>query len=130
MRTGTRNPTRARFRNLFIGPPRRFLLSDSIGECPMGGNPYPPAMLASRLPNQSGGFMQDDLAAVSCHGCGVYDASLRHSEHPSVISTLIAANESARVGVWCARCRGIEAAKAATISLLAGWWSARGPKRT
>lgn len=74
--------------------------------------------------------MQDDLTAVSCHACGVYDASLRHSEHPSVISTLVAANVSARVGIWCARCRGIESAKAAAITLLAGWWSLRGPKLT
>jgi hypothetical protein len=74
--------------------------------------------------------MHDDLAAVSCHACGVYDASLRHSVHPSVVSTLVRANESARVGIWCARCRGIEAAKAATISLLAGWWSIRGPGLT
>jgi hypothetical protein len=72
----------------------------------------------------------DELTDVSCHACGVYDASLRHSAHPAIISMVVSANESARVGIWCAKCRSIEAAKAAAISLLAGWWSARGPKLT
>ena len=76
------------------------------------------------------GLSPEELAEVSCHACGVYDASLRHSMHPSVISTIVSANESARVGIWCAKCRGMEAAKAAVISLLAGWWSVRGPKLT
>ena len=60
----------------------------------------------------------------------MYDVTLRHSTHPKVVSTLVKANESARVGIWCARCRGTEAAKATAISLLAGWWSLRGPKLT
>ncbi len=76
------------------------------------------------------GLSSDELAEVTCHACGVYDASLRHSLHPTVISTITSANESARVGIWCAKCRGIEATKAAAISLLAGWWSVRGPKLT
>jgi len=71
-----------------------------------------------------------DVANVFCHRCGVYDASLRHSEHPRVVSNLVAANRSTRVGIWCARCRGIEAAKATAVSLLAGWWSLRGPALT
>jgi hypothetical protein len=62
----------------------------------------------------------DDLSTVSCQGCGVYDASLRCSSHPTVVSVLVTANQSACVGIWCARCRAIESAKAAAITLLAG----------
>jgi len=72
----------------------------------------------------------EDLSAVSCQSCGVYDASLRCSGHPVVVSVLVTANQSARTGVWCARCRAIESAKAAAITLLAGWWSLRGPALT
>jgi hypothetical protein len=72
----------------------------------------------------------DDLATVSCQGCGVYDASLRCSSHPVVVSLLVTANQSANTGVWCARCRAIESAKAAAITLLGGWWSLRGPALT
>lgn len=70
----------------------------------------------------------EDLSSVSCGGCGLYDATLRYSSHPTVISTIVTASESARVGIWCARCRGIEAAKATAVTVLAGWWSVRGPK--
>jgi hypothetical protein len=72
----------------------------------------------------------EDLSTVCCDGCGICDASLRYSEHPTVISSLVRADESARVGIWCARCRGIVAAKATAVSLLAGWWSVRGPMLT
>jgi hypothetical protein len=72
----------------------------------------------------------DEFADTNCQACGVYDASLRQSIHPVVVSTLTDAGESARVGIWCARCRGIEATKAAAVSLFAGWWSWHGPKRT
>ena len=72
----------------------------------------------------------DDLSAVSCQGCGVYDASLRCSSHPVVVSVIVTANQSARTGIWCARCRNIESAKAAAITVLAGWWSLRGPALT
>lgn len=71
----------------------------------------------------------DDLSSLSCNACGLYDATLRQSAHPSVVSVGVS-RESARVGIFCARCRGIAAAKAAAISLLAGWWSLRGPKLT
>ncbi|HEV7237602.1 MAG TPA: hypothetical protein VGQ36_00045 [Thermoanaerobaculia bacterium] len=72
----------------------------------------------------------DDLSSLSCHRCGVYDASLRQSTHPSVVSVFVAAKQRARVGIWCSRCRGIEAAMATAVSLLAGWWSVRGPALT
>jgi hypothetical protein len=71
-----------------------------------------------------------DLSTVCCGRCGVYDASLRCSSHRWVVSSLVKASENAHVGIWCARCRGIEAAKATAISLLAGWWSLRGPGAT
>ncbi|HXH39644.1 MAG TPA: hypothetical protein VNN08_13515 [Thermoanaerobaculia bacterium] len=76
------------------------------------------------------GLPYDDVSTVRCQGCGVSDGSLRYSAHPAVVSVGVKTNESARVGIWCARCRGIEAAKATAISLLAGWWSLRGPKAT
>jgi len=72
----------------------------------------------------------DDLSAVSCQSCGVYDASLRCSSHPVVVSVLVTANQSANAGIWCARCRAIESVKAAAITLLGGWWSLRGPALT
>lgn len=72
----------------------------------------------------------EDLSSASCHGCRTYDASLRHSVHPVVVSTLTAARASSRIGIWCAKCRGLESAKAIAISLLAGWWSVRGPALT
>jgi hypothetical protein len=72
----------------------------------------------------------DDVANVFCHTCRMCDGSLRYSEHPRVISTLLRTSTSRRVGIWCARCRGIEAAKAAAVSIVAGWWSARGPMET
>jgi hypothetical protein len=72
----------------------------------------------------------EDLSSVSCHACGQYDATLRRSSHPSVVSVLVTSNASSRVGIWCARCRGIESAKATAISLIAGWWGVRGPKLT
>jgi hypothetical protein len=72
----------------------------------------------------------EELLSVSCHGCGSYEPSLRQSTHPTVISTLVKASQTARAGIWCARCRGIEAAKATMVSLLAGWWSLRGPMLT
>jgi hypothetical protein len=72
----------------------------------------------------------DDVSTVCCQGCTSYDGSLRYSAHPAVVSVVVSASESARVGVWCARCRGIEATKATAISLVAGWWSLRGPKAT
>ena len=68
----------------------------------------------------------DELANVVCQGCGMYDATLRYSRHTRVIL----GRESTRIGIWCARCRGMEAMKAAAVSLLAGWWSLRGPART
>ena len=68
----------------------------------------------------------DDLANVVCQGCGMYDATLRYSKHTRVIL----GRESTRIGIWCARCRGMEAMRAAAVSLLAGWWSPRGPART
>jgi len=67
----------------------------------------------------------DDVSNVLCNGCGVYDGSLRYSVHPRVV----AGRESSRMGIWCGRCRGMEAANAAAVSLLAGWWSLRGPAR-
>lgn len=72
----------------------------------------------------------EDLSTVACQSCGVYDASLRCSEHPVVVSMLVIANQSASTGIWCARCRAIESAKAAAVTLLGGWWSLRGPKLT
>src|ERR1044072_8781786 len=72
----------------------------------------------------------EDLSNVCCENCSLYDASLRASSHPMVISLLVKAHQSARVGVFCARCRAIESAKAAAISLVAGWWSLRGPALT
>jgi len=72
----------------------------------------------------------DDLSTVSCQSCGVYDASLRCSSHPAVVSVFVTANQSASAGIWCARCRAIESAKAAAITLLGGWWSLRGPALT
>lgn len=72
----------------------------------------------------------DDVSNISCNSCGMYDASLRYSEHPSVTSILIDATESRRVGIFCARCRGLASAKATAISLLLGWWSLQGPKLT
>lgn len=76
------------------------------------------------------GLPFDDVSTVCCQGCAVCDSSLRYSAHPSVVSTVVKTSESARVGIWCARCRGIEAAKATAISLFAGWWSLRGPAAT
>ncbi len=71
-----------------------------------------------------------DLANISCESCGVYDATLRFSSHPTVISFLIAASESAPSGIWCARCRGIQSAKAAAVTVIAGWWSVPGVRAT
>jgi hypothetical protein len=71
-----------------------------------------------------------DVSSICCVGCGGYDASLRYSSHRVVVSTLVSAAESAHGGIWCARCRGLEAARATAISLLAGWWSPRGPAKT
>ena len=68
----------------------------------------------------------DDVSNVLCNGCGVYDGSLRYSVHPRVV----AGRESSHMGIWCGRCRGMEAAKAVAVSLLGGWWSLRGPART
>jgi len=72
----------------------------------------------------------DDLSTVSCQSCGVYDASLRASSHPTVVSVLVTAAQSANAGIFCARCRAIESVKATAITLLAGWWSLRGPALT
>lgn len=72
----------------------------------------------------------EDVAAVCCQTCGLCDASLRYSEHPTVISMLVTTGVSTRLGIWCARCRAIESTKALGISLLAGWWSARGANAT
>lgn len=80
--------------------------------------------------SSASGLPVEDLSSLSCHGCGSYDASLRHSAHPVVVSIILAANQRSRIGIWCARCRGLEAAKATAISLFAGWWSARGPRLT
>ncbi|GEM_PF-2171210 len=71
-----------------------------------------------------------DLANMSCEGCGVYDASLRFSTHPTVISFLFGASQGGESGIWCARCRGIQSAKAAAITALAGWWSIPGLRAT
>jgi len=71
-----------------------------------------------------------DLANVSCEGCGVYDATLRFSSHPIVMSFLIGASQTAQSGIWCARCRGIQSAKAAAITVIAGWWSVPGIQAT
>src|SRR4029078_6991655 len=67
----------------------------------------------------------DDVSNVLCNGCGVYDGPARLSRPPRVV----AGGESSHMGVWCGRCRGMEAANAAAVSLLAGWWSLRGPAR-
>lgn len=72
----------------------------------------------------------DDLSNVCCQSCEIYDASLRCSSHPSVVSLIVTSNQSSHVGIFCARCRAIESAKAMAISLLAGWWSLQGPALT
>lgn len=72
----------------------------------------------------------NDLSTVSCQSCGVYDASLRCSAHPTVVSVIVTAAQSANSGIFCARCRAIESVKATAITLLGGWWSLRGPALT
>lgn len=71
-----------------------------------------------------------DPSTLHCEACSVYDPSLRCSSHPTILSFLVGTTDKARAGLWCARCRALQAMKAIAISLVAGWWSPRGPKLT
>jgi hypothetical protein len=71
-----------------------------------------------------------DLASLSCEACGLYDASIRCSTHPTVKSAFVLVDESAPKRILCEKCRAIASAKALAVSMLAGWWSLRGPQLT
>lgn len=71
-----------------------------------------------------------DPSSIRCDTCGVYDPSLRYSSHPTILSFLVSSIDASRLGLRCARCRGIQSTRAIAVSLLAGWWSLRGPKLT
>src|SRR5258706_9179332 len=101
--------------------PRR---SHTIAAVPIQNSEIPMSLsLPAELP-------VEDVSDVRCQECGIYDASLRYSEHAQVISMLVTTGGSTRLGIWCSRCRAIEATKALAVSLVAGWWSPRGPKAT
>jgi hypothetical protein len=67
---------------------------------------------------------------LDCDRCGRRDETLRRSRHPYVISSIRSARSVATSGVFCVRCRSIESAEAMLISIVAGWWSLKGPLLT
>jgi hypothetical protein len=72
----------------------------------------------------------DPTPLLDCDRCGRRDETLRRSRHPYVISSIRSARSVATSGLFCVRCRSIESAEAMLISIVAGWWSLKGPLLT
>jgi len=59
---------------------------------------------------------------IKCSKCGRQDASLRLSLMYYTMSFLVITQRRGASGIWCERCRAIEAVKWSLLTGIAGWW--------
>lgn len=64
----------------------------------------------------------EPVADIKCSRCGVKNASLRLTQMYYAISLLVVTHRRGASGIWCDRCRVIEAAKWSALVGLVGWW--------
>lgn len=59
---------------------------------------------------------------IVCEKCRRMDATIRLSLMYYTVSLLFTTHRRGASGLWCERCRSLQAAKWSTVSALAGWW--------
>ena len=71
-------------------------------------------------PEQEG--YEEDIQTIKCDRCGCQNSSLRISLMYYVVSLIYFTQKKGTYGIWCDRCRSLEALKWSTVSALFGWW--------
>jgi hypothetical protein len=65
---------------------------------------------------------QEPIPEMKCSSCGRQDATLRLSLMHYTISILLVTYRRGASGIWCERCRFLQAAKWSFLTGVAGWW--------
>jgi hypothetical protein len=75
-----------------------------------------------RTTAESGSGSRAEAPQVKCSRCGRQDETIRLTLMYYVISLLVVTQRKGTSGLWCQRCRIVEAAKWTLLSGVFGWW--------